>query len=541
MSFNVARRPYRNVVFPDHTFRLSKQRTQVRAAFEGEPSLTTRYLALLTLGLALATTAMGVGPPNSWIDGNGKGEKSNNWSRVSAPSLSDAADLITNAVNNTVTINATTTNSPGTLTISNLTVGALSGTINTLTIFDAGTNTPLVAIDGLTVTNGGILTVTNSALQVYGIQTDAFLVEGQMLMLGGASVFAANADVFTGMRVGGNPGSSGTLTVAGGSLTVSANLYAGHDAGSMGTIWVTDGNIAVNQKLDIGLLGTGQMTISNGTVSTVPLIVGELSGSQGTLNIAGGTVSVIGDVMVIGRLSGATGSVWMTGGLLTESNDLGEIGIEIGGGGVGQLTISNGTVRCDQIGVGDRVGGVGTFTIAGGTVTGGIGLFAGAGDTTSTGTVWMTGGTLMVSNEFLDIGFQGFGQMIISNGSVTATNMTLGDRAGSQGVCTIVGGSLTLSGAFFVGAFPGSEGTLTIEGGSVVANSLRLGTNSNTRGTLSLLGGTLTVPSDPSGGIRIGDSVGATGMVVVVGGQLVATNFSTLVGSLGVGQMMVSD
>jgi len=63
---------------------------------------------------------------NSWIDGNGKWETGGNWSLGTAPFITDLADLITNAGSKTVTIDATTTNFPSTMTISNLLCQRLS-------------------------------------------------------------------------------------------------------------------------------------------------------------------------------------------------------------------------------------------------------------------------------------------------------------------------------------------------------------------------------------------------------------------------------
>lgn len=615
---------------------------------------------------------------NSWISGNGKWEAGTNWS-LGGPPFSSESVFITNANAKTVTIDTNTSASfPGTLTVSNLVLFAPSPSTNTLFLNSAGTGTPLRVFNNFVITNGGLLVITNSGLRVDGVRSNAFLVEGEMRMTAGASVLVSNADDLAGMRVGTNPGGSGTLTIAGGTLTVSAVLRAGGGAGSTGAIWMTSGNVAVASKLGVATSGTGQMTVSNGTVSTMPLIVGELSGSRGTFTLAGGTATV-SNVMVIGRLSAATGTVWMTGGQLTVTNATGQTALEVGGGGVGQMAISNGTLRVLEIAAGSRDGGVGTFTMAGGTVTAGAGLFA-ASTNTAQGAIWITGGQLQVTNEFVDIGFKGSGQLAVSNGTVTATNMIVADFAGSQGLFTMAGGTVTLSGflnigqggtgsalvaggflaanqalgnlmivsngvsvgfgsagrmlvtnglalvnplvvgnlagadgtltvaggsvsisaanpavasvmglgnmagatgtcwitggellitnggsvaqlqigsfgvgrmtvsggvlranSIFVGSFPGSEGTLTVVGGAVIADRLRLGTNNNTRGTLRITGGTFTVQSGATNALLLGDAPGATGLVQMTGGDIVATNVPTQIGSLGYGQMTISN
>ncbi|HVM60466.1 MAG TPA: hypothetical protein VMV72_06310 [Verrucomicrobiae bacterium] len=616
---------------------------------------------------------------NSWIDGTGKWETNSNWSAGVRPSSTQAGVFVTNASTKTVTIDALTSGSfPLSMTISNLTVSGVGASSNTLSLFNAGTNTLLEIINGLTITNGGVLIATNSALKVDGVLSNAFLIEGQMFMANGTTVTVSNGNTLAGMRVASNPGASGTLTVGGGTLsTVSANLYAGHDAGSTGTIWVTGGNIVGGQKIDVALSGTGQMTISNGTVSAATLIVGELAGSRGTLTVAGGSVTETNDSMILGRVTGATGTVWVTGGQLSSMNTNGLIAIEVGNGGMGQMTVSNGTVVAGQIMAGCQDGGLGTLTVAGGTVTANEGLFA-ASTNTSRGAIWVTGGQVFVTNTFVDIGFQGPGQMAISNGNVTATNMIVADYPGSQGKLTMAGGQLALSGflnvgniggtgtvvvsggtliannvignlsmtsngvtiglggigqltmtngnaymsplivgggangtltvsggylftaasntllmsglalgngqgvtgtvwvsggllavtnssgteqleigsfgvgqvtasggvlranSVFVGSFPGSQGTLTLAGGTVIADRMRLGTNNNTRGTLQVNSGTLTVLSGSTSALLLGDAQGATGVVTVAGGNVVATNIPIQVGSLGTGQMTVS-
>ena len=80
--------------------------------------------------------------PNSWIGASdGKWETSTNWSLGVPPSITDAADFITNATTKTVTVDATTSGSfPDSMTISNLAIGAPSGSTNTLFLDNAGLN-----------------------------------------------------------------------------------------------------------------------------------------------------------------------------------------------------------------------------------------------------------------------------------------------------------------------------------------------------------------------------------------------------------------
>jgi hypothetical protein len=157
------------------------------------------------------------------------------------------------------------------------------------------------------------------------------------------------------------------------------------------------------------------------------------------------------------------------------------------------MTISNGELELRALRVGDNGTGVGTLTIAGGTATIGdyltVGVFTG-----STGTIWVTGGQLVVTNEVILVGQGGTGQMTVSNGTILARDIVLGSETNG------------LSG----------RGTLTIAGGDVI-----------------LFTGT-------AGAVRLADFSSATGVVNVTSGRLIVTNASTLVGTLGSGEMMIS-
>ena len=87
-------------------------------------------------------------PPGKWEDAS-------SWSLGTAPGIGDAADLITNAGNSTVTNDATTASGfPATMVISNLTVSAPSASTNALVLSNLGTNTPLVVHDSVIIGPG---------------------------------------------------------------------------------------------------------------------------------------------------------------------------------------------------------------------------------------------------------------------------------------------------------------------------------------------------------------------------------------------------
>lgn len=193
--------------------------------------------------------------------------------------------------------------------------------------------------------------------------------------------------------VGDHAGSQGTLTVAGGTNTVSSGLVVGNDAGATGAVWLTGGQLTVtNDFVYIGESGVGQMTVSNGaSLAEETVLVSYFPGSQGTLTVAGGTNSLSGG-LVVANIHGSTGAVWMTDGQLTAFRT--EVSLD----GHGIMTVSNGLWQTSAVFVGFNPGSEGTLTMAGGkglvfsNVT--IGTFACGG----TDVVSVVGGELRVTN-----------------------------------------------------------------------------------------------------------------------------------------------
>jgi hypothetical protein len=180
------------------------------------------------------------------------------------------------------------------------------------------------------------------------------------------------------------------------------------------------------------------------------------------------------------------------------------------------------------------------LTIAGGTSNAPSALVIGV-DNGSTGTVWLTGGQLNVSN-FTIIGDLGLGQMTVSNGTWASVYVSVGVYSGS-GTLTIAGGTSTLvsnlaiayytpggvwltggqllvaNGSISVGA--AGVGWLTQSNGTLQAQAVDIGASAGSQGTLTIAGGTSSVYSN----MTIGNSnCSGTGTVVVAGGGLYVTN-----------------
>ncbi len=522
--------------------------------------MKTRYFSAIALSLTLTLTARAV--DNSWTDGNGKWETPGNWS-AGTPDNSNAIDLITNAATKTVTIDAVTTGTPSSLTISNLTMSASVNATNTLRIINTGAFS-LQVLNGLTLLNGSAVTVSNANLRVDGLSFGFFGVDGGASLLSG-SITVTNVPTYVGALGSGSVGtlsvnggtmlardvtvgefstSVGTFTVAGGTVLLSDALNVGLGGlfdTDVGTVWVTGGQLTVTNGPTIlgdsviGVPGQGQMTVSNGTVTVGDLIIAQ-SSSAGTLTMAGGTLTAD---RLLAINSG--GTIVFPAGIMTLRGAEVANGQSFLIGGTGQTAVLN------------LVAGTNRFANAFS-----IGPVAG-----STGSVWLTGGQLIVTNSDTDVGLAGDGRMSVSNGTMLCSNVVVGSVGGSQGTLTIAGGITTLSGTLTAGLSANATGAvwvtggqlvmstnafiarsgvgqMTMSNGTVLANGLfAVAFSPASRGVVTVSGGILQL----LGGLLISDDLNATGRVFVTGGQLIVTNGLTRLGDFktGFGELTVSN
>jgi autotransporter family porin len=265
--------------------------------------------------------------------------------------------------------------------------GASTGSSGTLTI--AGGNSTLASTmkignggNGTVWVTGGQLTVTNDVLYL-GYNSPGVC---QLTVSNGTAVIGE-------FDLGEFVGSRGTFTIAGGSTTITVGLFIGvSEGGTRGTVWMTGGQLFThNASINVGNLGTGQMTLSNGLLQGSSVTVGDGGDSAGTLTVAGGTLTT--GFFAAGETDGATGTVWMTGGQLNSTAFT-----FIGGDGMGQMSMSNGTWQSVNSFVGEGLGGEGTLTVAGGTINETFRMSIGTPDCTGTGTVIIDGGSLFITN-----------------------------------------------------------------------------------------------------------------------------------------------
>ncbi len=507
---------------------------------------------------------------------SGKWHTAGNWSLGARPDITQSGIFITNATPKTVTIDGTTSGSfPASLSISNLTLSAPVGSVNTLLLQDAGVDVPLEILNGFWVRSGGAMTITNSALTLDSDSGGYFPIDG-IVTINSASITATNStgiflisvgEFATGdllvndgrivgdlLVVGRSAGSQGAFSLRGGACVLNAGLQISTTVGAAGTVWVTGGElVTTNSAIYMGTAsssggfdppGFGQMTVSNGTVRS-----GGISVQSGMLTVAGGTIEA--DVLgVVGFASTGptTGTVWMTGGEVSgTSSSL--VVVIVDGSGVYQMTLSNGAVRASASFVGASPAGRGVLSVAGGVFDSGGFLRVGQ-DAGSTGIVTVTGGELIVTNgnpfsqATVLVGEGGFGRLtVFPNGTLVAGRILIGTNSTGSGELVAAGGTITVlsESAGVIGV--GNDGTLTngtgagqltVSNGTLTANTILLGSSAGGQGNLTIGAGGLVNFNDTNAALVVNAGW-------LTGGTLILTNGTVYVGRTHPGELIVSN
>ena len=576
-------------------------------------SVTRLWVLVAVIGcLPAATDAAQL--TNSWtglISGQ-RWDSGSLWSQGVTPSTNQSVIMISNGfgplspIVKTVVVDNVTITNGASLTISNLVVSApmtsngmqIVQGLNVLAMSNIGA-TPFRILSALTISNGGIISISNSTLRADGVGTFVVLYDDGDINLNGGSLIWSNKTMEMGVagqgaltisnglvlsgasEIGENAGTQGTLNMAGGTNVSDGYMFVGYAGGATGALWLTGGRLVITNAITrIGNDGIGQMSISNGTWLARDVIVGFTTGARGTLTVAGGTVAMVGPFNIAGGPSssgGGTGVVFVSGGGLVVTNTpanvtsaSGEFIIDgtvvltnggtlvatnsstfIGNNGSGILTNFGGTLTLRGLSVGTLAGSQGTMTMLGGTTT--VQESFGVGDNNnSTGTVWMSGGQY---NGPMTVGVSGIGRVTMSNGVMNATTLVVG--LSNKGTFTMAGGtnaagdlnigfSSATGQVWMTGGRLGGVGTdytigvgdvgvLTLSNGLALGRTMEVGFAVGSQGTLTVNGGTLAL----SGPLTIGGA-GSTGFVQVTGGQLVLTNDVSGVGAGGTGLVVDS-
>jgi hypothetical protein len=377
----------------------------------------------------------------------------NNWSGHILPDITSFVEILTNDPGVTVTIDAAT--DPASLTIQSLKLGAPAGATNVL-LLSSSTNNPLVLQTALAVQDGGLLRITNGALLLQ-LTNDHADLDGQFVLDSGMIDF--------------------------GDITVTAR---------------------------VGRATSGTFTINDGAVSAGAMTVGGLTNSSGTLILNGGILNV-GSLFSVGRNQTTTGTVFVVGGQLNAVGDIARVGDT----SLGQMTVSNASVVMTNLNVGRDAPSLGTVTVQNGASVIisnelSLGRFSGA-----TGTVAMAGGNITGSDLKIHVGYEGDGELIVSNGTVQAgTVLVAGDFTNTAtGLLDVSGGSLVVSSSLNVGAASFSTGQVAVTSGNVFVTNVAGG------GVLNIANGNLSL----NAGSIVADRLAltnASGVIVFNGGTL---------------------
>src|ERR1051326_2851871 len=373
---------------------------------------------ILIIGLTLAAVSIVPAATDIWINtAGGAWEDTTSWNLGAVPGPSDDVRVGSNG-SYTVTIGSSAASTvPNSFTNSTLQVNGLGSGSPTLEL--TYTNAMTFAVtNGLQVGNGTlnvnianwILSVTNSSftdfffvnstLGTQGVvNVYAGTVNAQTFRLGQVNKSISTLNIFSGgtftgpgiLGVGTN--STGVIQLQGGTFTFNNNTTLGFAGGSTGRVVVSSGllkeidNGGINMIIGNGGTNSlGQLIISNGFVNVAAALVvgGGVGSSRGEILLYGGSLSNVATTrqILFGTGNGSTGLVLVAGSTATWDLNVDRTPLRLGltNGGVGIVTVSNGTVRVispsptgfsGSINVGDTLGsgtfGSSQFNIAGGT------------------------------------------------------------------------------------------------------------------------------------------------------------------------------
>ena len=221
------------------------------------------------------------------------------------------------SVNNELYIGNENAGASGTYTLSG--AGALSVANEVVVGREGGTGTLNV--------DGGTITTTGNGNMYIGRRN------GTGTLNQTAGVISVIKEFGVGTRDDNKIG-AGTYNLSGGSLAATNNIFIGKELGSSGTMTMTGGTMSTNDKLQIGHnQGTGVLTQSGGTVNVQnEVYIGNenSASSVGTYTLSGSAELNVGNEVLVGRDNG-TGTFNLDGGTVTTKK------IE---GGTGNATVN---------------------------------------------------------------------------------------------------------------------------------------------------------------------------------------------------------
>ncbi len=271
---------------------------------------------------------------------------------------------------------------------------------------------------------------------------------------------------------------TGTYNLSGGSLTAANNVFVGKELGSSGTMTMTGGTMSTSDKLQIGHnQATGGVTQSGGVVNVQNevYIGNETSASSvGTYTLSGSAELNVGNEVLVGRDNG-TGTLNLDGGTVTTKK------IE---GGTGNATVNfNGGILKARESQGAFITNLDVANVQAGGITidsNGFDLgisqtLTGAGGLTKTGAGRLT---LTASNAYAGTTTVTAGSVLV-DGTLASGAVDVG-AGGTLGGSGLIGGAVTMDGVLSPGSGLGvlSVASLALTGSSAAVFAI----NGTTRG-----------------------------------------------------------
>lgn len=319
------------------------------------------------------------------------------------------------------------------------------------------------------------------------------------------------------LTVGDKAGETGTLVIENGiSVDASTGVVIGNETGSTGTMTVSgsDADLSVVGYLKVGGYGAGSLSFSGGaTGSTTSYVyVGQYDDNQnptisgqGTLSIDGVGTNVVLESIEVNTLGGNTSTVSVTGGahLTTRLNFYGRGDSHIYINGAGTV-LKVGARDDDEVTYGNADGwfspDAGDIELSGGAVLDADGSYIGGAGTasmlvTGAGTRWVNSLPLFIGGT--GNGTTGTGTVTVADGAyVRGATVAVGVDAGSTGTLTVKGAGTILEVVQNVSAgSPGNfragsagNGTVTVSDGALIKarNQISIASFAGSTGVLNI-------------------------------------------------------
>ncbi len=443
--------------------------------------------------------------------------------------------------------------SAGTLNVNNLELIGQKGmgTLNQA----GGSNTAFQMLLGDTggagtvLLSGGTLTLTGDDSLNVGNNGNGFLQLSSNARLSAQSIYAAydpnttgtiavNSGTLTAVNItlGDDQNTSGNMIQRGGTVTISTNLALGQfGTTAKGNYSLVDGTLTTHGEY-VGVTGSGTFTQSGGLNSTFFLVLGDGTGSAGTVVLSGGSLTIqtsltynaasqfiqTGGALTVGAFNGPTPVPYtFTGGLLHLTSQA----LLIGSTGLLGSNVSTSPTKSIIVDGATTLNPLSLLSINGGTFS--TGAFLNSG-----GSVSLNSGTLGLTNSPLTIGTNQplgatvkleFGANIAIAG---ANNLTVDPLAELQ----LDGGAVYAGGVTNNGNIVFSAPTSLISGGTLTNNGLISGTGR----VASVLSSSSTgeVRVDPNDSIQFQlAGNGSNGKFTLNGGRIEFTHDLTLFSS----------